>query len=585
MSRRIKILGKDNFVDSSADKIMIVGDGNKVFGKVENVVIVGDNFTVNESNIVLIDGDIKRFNYNDAGNRVVLTDVANYNTDANSTYYLADTTSNNITFVLSFNEADYYPGTKFTFKKVSANNIVTVNAGAKTIDGSQYAYLNDDDEVLEIVYDGVNYIVTSSAAAGGGVFTPVANGTTFVEVDQASDLPTTLAANTTYFIRGLITLSTPRLVTNSGSAIIGFDRNKDGLIWDGAAATTMLTITDVDFDLTGIYLSANNTGSVVIEADNYDAAAYNSGRSKILTIVDCQFRGCYDVASIEGFDLLDIQNSLFFYVKAPNFGLKILNTSKVEISSCEFIRWFDETSLPTPSGYATCPMIEILPNGGGSGIGALNLNSSILHPQLSQDGIKISAGSTTGFGTIASNTFIDVNLTTGLKLSPNPLTGGYSNAEMLTYDVFVNQGLSNSTAIALMTMSGNSTVNTLTQNVPELVETGALAVSADVQRFTITTAGRMTYNGTKDINVSMSAALTYDKQSGGADSYSFYFYKNGTQLVRSESPIKAGGSSFPRLPMLFQTALAQNDYIEIWVVNTSSNDNMLVTSWQVLIKE
>ena len=157
MSRRINILGKDNFVDTSADKIMIVGNGNKVFGKVENVVIVGDNFTVDESNIVLIDGDVKRFNYNDAGNRVVLTDAANYNTDANTTYYLADSSGGNIVFTLSVNEGDYYPGMEFNFKKLSASNVVLINAGTKTIDGLQYAIMYADDDAVRIIYDGENY--------------------------------------------------------------------------------------------------------------------------------------------------------------------------------------------------------------------------------------------------------------------------------------------------------------------------------------------------------------------------------------------------------------------------------------------
>ena len=297
MSRRINIQGVNNFVDASANNITINGNGNKVQGKVNNVFIVGDNQVVTQSNTVVIDGNIKRFNHSYSGSQVVLTDAANNNTIATTEYYLADTTSNNITFVLSFNEADYYPGMKFTFKKLVSNNIVIINAGAKTIDGNQYAYLYAEDDSIEIMYDGFNWVITTFPKP---VFTPVANGTNFVEVVQASDLPTTLAANTTYFIRGLITLSTPRLVTNSGSAIIGFDRNKDGLIWDGAAATTMLTITDVDFDLTGIYLSANNTGSVVIEADNYDGAAFNAGRDKILTIVNCNLEDAMTLHHLRG---------------------------------------------------------------------------------------------------------------------------------------------------------------------------------------------------------------------------------------------------------------------------------------------
>ncbi len=157
MSRRIKILGKDNFVDSSADGVLVIGNDNQVHGKVNNVVIVGNGHTVTESNIVVIDGDVKRFNESSAGERVVWTDAANYNTDANTTYYLADTTSNNIVFTLSVNEADYFPGMELTFKKLSASNGILINAGTKTIDGSQYLPMYEDNDSATIVYDGSNY--------------------------------------------------------------------------------------------------------------------------------------------------------------------------------------------------------------------------------------------------------------------------------------------------------------------------------------------------------------------------------------------------------------------------------------------
>ena len=157
MSRRIKVLGQDNFVDSSADRVLVIGNNNQVFGKVENVVIVGDNQTVEESNVVVIDGDVKRFNYSGAGNRLVWTDAANNNTDANTTYYLADTSTNNITFILSANQADYYPGMEFNFKKLAAANRVFINAGTKTIDGSAVVQINSRYTNLTIVYDGFNY--------------------------------------------------------------------------------------------------------------------------------------------------------------------------------------------------------------------------------------------------------------------------------------------------------------------------------------------------------------------------------------------------------------------------------------------
>jgi len=422
----------------------------------------------------------------------------------------------------------------------------------------------------------------------GAAETSTLNSTSVVEVRQASDLPATLAVNTTYYIRGAITFSTPITVTNAGCAIVGGDRNKDKLIWNGAAGTTAITVTDVDFELANLCFSSNNTGSVILEADNFNAPDYNAGRSKVFSIFDCQFRGCYDIASFSGFDLIDISNTLFWYIQAPNFGLKFLNTSKTEISSCEFIRWFDESTIPAPAGFATCPMIELSANAGGPGFGAVNINGSLFHPQLTQDGIKINAGSTTGFGTIAANTFVDANLGPGLKFFPDPAAGGYSNAECLKYDISVNQGLPNSNAYMLVTFVGNGTNTALTSGVPAVMNAGGGAAATHSQRMTATADGVVTYNGTKEINVSLVATVNFDKQGGGNDDYNFYFYQNTgagfVQLTDSVSAIRTGGNNFV-LPMSYFTPLSNGDQLAIYIENTGSNDDMRVTDLQWFIKE
>ena len=422
----------------------------------------------------------------------------------------------------------------------------------------------------------------------GGRIKRIANSINIVEVTQASDLPATLVANTTYIIRGTISTNTPISVTNQGCSIVGLDRNKDKLVWTGLTGTTMLTITDVDFDLEGIWLSSTITGSVLIAADNYDGAAYNSGRLKVLTITNCQFRNCFDVASIEGFDLVDISNTLFFYVEAPNFGLKFLNTSKIEITSCELIRWFDETSIPTPSGYSTASMIEILANGGGSGVGAVNINGCIIHPQQTQNGINLNGGSTTAFGTIAANTFIITGLTGGRIFLANglsPTLGGYSEAEALTYDVFSNQGLLNSTSGTVTTVIGNTTNTALAAATPVAVNTGGLATQQAGVRYTASTAGRNTYDGTKQVYVSIHASISYEKQGGGVDPYAFYFYKNGVALPGSVSEVTVDDGASSALSMVYGTLMNQNDYIEVYVEVLSGTDDMLIKDMQIVIRE
>jgi hypothetical protein len=138
-----------------------------------------------------------------------------------------------------------------------------------------------------------------------------------------------------------------------------------------------------------------------------------------------------------------IENTLFWYIKAPTVGVRYLNTSKIEITSCEFIRWFDETTLPTPGGWSTAAMFEIQPNGAGVGIGAVNIAASLFHPQQTQDGIKIDNSSTTGFGTISANTFVNVGLTTGV-------VGNFDYDIQNTYILQGNQGLENGNAKGIL---------------------------------------------------------------------------------------------------------------------------------------
>ena len=157
MSKRINVLGKNNFIDSSANNVTIIGDGNKVQGKVSNVFIVGNNQVVNQSNTVVIDGDIKRFNKTYSGSRVAVASASTNTVEPNTTYYLADTTSNNVTFNLAQNQQDYFPGKEFNFKKLAATNRVFINATPFTIDGSAVVQINSINTNVTIVFDGANY--------------------------------------------------------------------------------------------------------------------------------------------------------------------------------------------------------------------------------------------------------------------------------------------------------------------------------------------------------------------------------------------------------------------------------------------
>jgi len=424
--------------------------------------------------------------------------------------------------------------------------------------------------------------ITDTLTLTGGQEIRIVNGRTYREITQTSDLPTTLVANTTYIFKGEISVSNNITCNVDGVEFKGSNREEDGIIWTGTGA--FLTLTDCNFDFSNIKFSSTTSGNSILDASNVAASGYNNNRLKVLAFVNCQFRGTYDVMDVKGYDLVDINNTLFFYIKATNFGLRFQDTSKLEMSSCELIRWFDETTIPTPSGYSTVSMIE-LQNNNLASFGAVNINGCIVHPQQTQNGINIGTSSTTGFGTISSNAFINVDLTTGKIFLPelNSLPD-YSQAATYNFDIFANQGLLNSTSGCVMTLTDNTNDTDLTNGVPTKIETDGLAVAQASVRFNVATDGRCTYVGTKQVYVSIHAAIGYDKQGGGNDNFVFYLYKNGRQLPGSQTKLRTN-SNDDSLSMVYGTLMEENDYIEVYVEVVGSNDDMLIKDWQVVIRE
>jgi hypothetical protein len=440
--------------------------------------------------------------------------------------------------------------------------------------------------------------------SASGVFTPTINGTIMKEVAQESDFGTavggviTPAANTAYFVRGNVNCTNRLAFTNANIAVIGWDRDVDGLTYTGAAgAGDFITVTNVNFQLVNLKFSSTNStgGDVVLRALDYNAPDYNAGRDKILTITNCQFRNCYDVWNIEGFDLVDISNTLVWYITATTIGCQFKNVSKLQLSSCEFVRWFDETSLPTPSGYATASMVELLDNGGGSGFGAVNINGGICHPQQTQNGIEISTSSTTGFGTISGNAFINVGLTTGkifLPEIPILLLPDYSQTATYKFDIFANQGILNSTSGVVSTLSANATATTVSAVYAD-VNTGAAAATQAAVRFTAATNGIVTYNGKKQVYCSIHASLSLDS-GGNDDTYTVGIFKDSgagyALLPGSEVEVQfdgTGGFSLDvgTIAINYGTLFSNGDAVKMQIKSTGVSASITVKDYQLVIRE
>ena len=344
---------------------------------------------------------------------------------------------------------------------------------------------------------------------------------------------------------------------------------------------TFITVTSQNFTMQSVWLSSTNSSSTLIEATDIatSAGSYNFGRSKFLNLINVQYRNIAgNVMDVKGFDLVDFNNTTFFYISSPTFGCRFQDVSKLEISSCEFIRWFSESSLPTPSGFATCPMIELQANGNlNAGFGAININGCIIHPQQTQDALNISTSSTTGFGTVVANAFVTVGLTTGVILAGST----YNDTSMLKYDVASNQGLQDSRAFIFAYQTGTDAQGATTTYTDLSIAT---INSGTDQRFSIIGGSSLRYIGSKPLEILFNVNLTVGGVGGNNESFDFTVTKNGTQVTGVEGSIELDSGEVGPVALSGLVSLVQND--EIWVQYKSpSNDNFTLENFSIVIKE
>ena len=488
----------------------------------------------------------------------------------------------NIQDIVAYTSRFLYSGSSVTKPEYAGESNTASNVGAG--EGIFKQKVGADLQLKSLVAGSSISIVSGTdditISATGSVSEP-----NVVNVLTAGDLPSTLAANTTYIVNGSVSTSTPITSVGDNAAIVGRKgRDSDILTYTGTGS--FITFVDVNFTLRNVTLKSTNATSLLLDGTNYTGGLYNEGRDKILSIFTCQFRNCYDVMTINGFDLVDINNSLFFYVQANNHGCQFQSVSKLEFSSCELIRWFDETSLPTPSGYATIPMIKLVANGAQAGFGAVNISGCIIHPQQAQDGIHIDNASTTGYGTIAANTFVDVGLTTGV-------TANLDYDIQNSYIVQANQKVENGNSKGTMVMTGNliELSNSTAPGPPYgLVLNDANFVGAagptnpitfPVSRRVITSSSNASfeYDSKVDGNFYVSLNATAGVNSNGTFTITIQFRQNGVPLpIIGQATIRNSGGNYTSAPisLALQGDATQGDVFDIYVTCDTAN-NVLIS--------
>ena len=125
-------------------------------------------------------------------------------------------------------------------------------------------------------------------------------------------------------------------------------------------------------------------------------------------------------------------------------------------------------------------------------------------------------------------------------------------------------------------MQGNATATVIASTATPVLVAGTWTVDLSTNA-TCTTAGRITYTGTTTQVLTINAALSLDPASGTNQNLQVYLYKNGSAIAGSRIEAKVDSGDHLAVPLVYQISMATNDYIEIYVQNSTATNNITVS--------
>lgn len=366
-------------------------------------------------------------------------------------------------------------------------------------------------------------------------------GNEFVFVFSKLDLPTpvsgviTLVDNYTYFITKTIDLTGDRLVCGVNSVIIGGSSENCILKSTGLSSSTAL--------ITSVYsLPMRNITITHGTALNLDGDATTTA----LDWFGVNFTDCATVGTIKDYTNFVMSDSAFLNSGNLTFDGTI---GTIGMSNCLFDCASTSTALILPSTLTVSRRFRII------------YSSFVV--LTGETGINVNASAT-----ISSERYI---------LDTVNFSGGGTYLAGVSYTdnkaLFVNcVGITNTSTKGFMYMLNNTTDTAIgVSNVNVWVKATGTTTTGTNSKFTHTT-NRLTYNGafTNSFLVTVNATV---RSAGTNQLISIGVAKNGTTFAESEGIIRTttanvehGGSTQAVVEMV------ANDYVELYVRNTSSTD-------------
>lgn len=377
----------------------------------------------------------------------------------------------------------------------------------------------------------------------------VVGGSNTVIVNQESDFPSasggviTLEDNTNYIISAAVSTAN-RFVLGKNNAITANNEFSPTLTYTGTG--TMFTGTNVTFTMDRVNLDAP-TGDI------FNLSKTDPTKNVYVILTNFAVNRCLTFATVNDIDVFDVVNSKVFDCTK---GIVASGSTYWDIFSLTrfFIASTSASFIGVDLGTSTHQTLELIDLIVRAPAGAIALK-----------GAAASANLTTGNLATVTNCEFSGGLT--------PLDT-IANSD-IRWDFKGNTGIADTISDALLGFDGNATETVITVTSTP-VKVNAVWVLEDAKKFTTDTTGRATYKGERGAHLPVDISLGVLAAGGGSKDVKIYIAKNGSVISNTGRTVQTSGSVPRTISIPWQLTFAENDYIEIYIANTSDTTNIIV---------
>ena len=245
----------------------------------------------------------------------------------------------------------------------------------------------------------------------------------------------------------------------------------------------------------------------------------------------------------------------------------VVNGSNYKISYDNFVANLGVTGSIVQSGAVTgAPVLDV--DGSVNKIRTIENGSGVLANVSAENGIKLSHN----FVNDATGTPIFLSTTADSPVFASLVAGnGISITSTDNYVTITQTGVAE---YANVSMHGNATNTVISSTATPVKVAGTFIVGAEAG-YTGDTTGRITHTGNTARHI-INAIISLSVTSGTNHRVSMYIAKNGTVLNNTKTTATTSSGLYRSLATFANLELDDGDYVEIFVRNESTTDDLIV---------